>query len=144
MKLVPCTRELLELAARLDRDHAVAQLSDVGPQHLQPGLAWAFMDGPYLLGCGGVIMPWPGRAVAFMRVTSFARPRDVVRGLRWARKYLDGLQQHEFFRRIEIHVRCDAPFCRTLAKALGFAAPEAVMKAFGPDGADYFLFSRVA
>lgn len=143
MKFIPLTAELLRMADDLDRDRLAAKISNISPLHVKPDYSWAAVDGGYLLGAGGVISWWPGRAEAWMRVTTFARPRQVVAALRWGRAWLDDLQQSPSYRRLELHVRAGASFAETQARALGFAVPGHLERAWGPDGTDYILFDRV-
>jgi hypothetical protein len=143
MRLIPLTSDLLRLAGELDRDPFTAKISNISPLHLTPNYSWAAVDGGYILGAGGVIQNWHGRAEAWMRVTCFARARQIVEAYRWTRAWLDDLQENPGYRRIELHVRADAPFAERQARVLGFALPGHLQRAWGPDGRDYVEFERV-
>lgn len=141
--MIPLTAGLLRLAGEIDRDPRGAKFSNISPLLIAPGLSFAAVDGGYLLGAGGVIQNWPGRAEAWMRVTTFARPRQIVAALCWVRFWFDRLQRDRAFRRLELHVRADVPYANSQARALGFELPGHVQHAWGPDGNDYIEFERV-
>lgn len=106
-------------------------------ESLAKGVAWTGFINDRAVGCAGFAPQWEGRAVAW---ALFGRgiPKTVWPAIvRKVRAETQGIKG-----RIEATV----PFgfgagCR-LAKLLGFEI-EGLMKAFGPDGSDHFLYARV-
>lgn len=101
---------------------------------------WAMLDGGYVVGAGGLIPMWPGRAIAWILPSRDARPRHFVQLFRWAKGWLDEMQTQ--YRRIEASaVAGFGPGCRFL-EHLGFRR-EGFMNEFAPDGADHILYARI-
>lgn len=101
------------------------------------GPAFAAVQGETVLGCGGSVEMWDNRAVIWALVSEHAGPHML--GIhRAVEGYLKQMRQ----RRIEAQVVVGFdPGARWL-KRLGFAF-EGTMRAFSPDGTDYWLYARV-
>ena len=106
-----------------------------------PGMAWTGLDGDRVVGCAGFYPQWEGRVIAW--AVFGAVPRDAWMSIvRKVRKELrDCLADHGRHR-----VEATVPYnfgngCR-FAHALGFKV-EALMKHYGPDGSDHFLYAQV-
>lgn len=144
MNLVPLTLALLQMALALDRAPlAHANLLEYSARVLRPGLAYALVEDGYLYGCGGLIPSWPGRAEAWLAVTKLAQPRHIVRGVRMARAWLEQKQREPDFARVEFFIGASQPWRENFARALDLDETPIALKAWGPDGADYFLYARV-
>lgn len=145
-RLVPLTPELLAFAVALERDPLAAEMAEgesFARRALLPTLSFAMIRGGYVLGAGGLVPQWPGRAEAWLLVSRHARPRDIAHGTRQARVFFDKRQRQPAFRRIEAFIRADRVWNRSFADALGFVH-EGRLIAWAPDGADYDLYARVA
>lgn len=60
-----------------------------------------------------------------------------------AKLFLEYQIERLSIRRVQLSVRCDCPEIWKWAVFLGFKC-EGIMRAYGPDGSDYWLFARVA
>lgn len=128
--LTPALLESLPAPRFADPDYAV-------PLSSLPGLSWAMLEGPHVVMAAGIAPVWRGRGLAWLTHDG-AEWRHWLAASRWARHWFAILP----FRRIEATVLCDfAPGCRW-AEFLGFAR-EGRMRAFGEDGADFWLYARV-
>lgn len=144
MRIVPLSAELLRLIEPRDTA-AAAAFGDRAVRRMTAdcGLAIAMLDGGYVIGAGGVVpLEWAGRALAWMLISVFTRPRHLLRAAAVVPAWLDTLQARPELRRLE----ASAPAalernCRFLER-LGFA-PEGLMRGYGPDGADHMRFARV-
>lgn len=144
-RIVPLTPELLQLAMATSREQqwrGAAEGAAFAAKVLQSELAFAMIDGGRILGCGGIAPEWHGRALVWMIVTVFARPRDVVAGIKIARRLFLQTQRDPAFRRLELLVRAGRSWCDSFSRALGFTL-EGRCVAFGPDGDDYLMYARV-
>lgn len=145
VEIVPLSRPLLELAIARERDDATRKLSNLanmGAALLREGHAFAMFAGNLFCGAGGVVPCWHGRAEAWLLVSREARPRHVALATRLARAWFDGLQNDPAFARLEIYVRAAASYRDGFARALGMTR-DGTLQAWGPDGSDYCLYSRV-
>lgn len=144
--ILPLTRDLLDLAVADMRDsrmQALAGCEAFAALALAPGgFARALVGPGAVLAAAGVIPHWAGRGEAWMIVTRAARARDIVFAIRAARAGLGALQKSDLWRRIEIYIRADAPWRLSFAEALEFRM-DATLRAWGPDGGDFCLFSRI-
>jgi hypothetical protein len=103
----------------------------------QPGMGWAMREGVRVVMAGGVVPVWRGRGLAWL--THDGRPdmRHWLAAARWARHWFPLLP----YRRIEATIACGFDGGIRWALCLGFE-PEGLMRAFGEDGADYWLYAR--
>ncbi|HEV2186382.1 MAG TPA: hypothetical protein VGR70_04200 [Stellaceae bacterium] len=143
--IVPLHPELHRLAVLEERDALLAERSEGPAAEARHCNRWgyALLGRGHVLAAGGLVPLWAGRAEAWLLVSRYASPRDLVPALRHARDVLDKRQRDPFFRRIEINVRWEAPWRESFVSALGFEL-EAIMDSWGPDGADYGLYARIA
>lgn len=148
--LVPLTAPLLAIAlAAIDRDAGAVETVDVATFTrvvLRPwpeAVGYALLEGGYVLAAGGLFRHWPGLADAWLLVTRFARPRHLVSATRICRIALDRVAGDPAWRRIDMRVRADARWSHSFARALGFTRPPLLLEAWGPEGADYLLFTRL-
>lgn len=101
------------------------------------GPAFAALDGDTVLGCGGSVELWEGRAVIWALVSEHAGPHML--GIHRA---VEGYLKQMTHRRIEAHVEVGFNPGGRWLRRLGFVF-EGVMRAYSPDGADYWLYARV-
>jgi hypothetical protein len=143
--IVPLTPGLHKLAVEAERDPLLAERSDNAAAEARHCNQWGFalIGRGQVLACAGLVPIWAGRAEAWLMVSREATNADLVPAMRHGRTVLDKRQRDPFFRRIEIHVRWDAPWRRSFTRALGFTL-DACLKAWGPGGIDFGLYSRVA
>lgn len=102
-----------------------------------PGMSWAMREGVRVVMAGGVAPVWRGRGLAWLTHDG-AEWRHWLAAARWARSWFPILP----FRRIEATVRYEFVAGRRWAECLGFQR-EGLMRRFGEDGADYWLYARV-
>lgn len=144
-RLVPLDPLLLSLAVAQERDCVTAAFA-AAPGYVAQALsgpAFALLDGGDLIGAGGLVPHWRGRAEGWWLTGQCARPRHLVRAVRLAREFLDASQCDPAFRRIEIFIRAGEPWASSFARALGFTC-EGRLQAWDPAGRDMVLFARIA
>lgn len=112
-----------------------------------PGRAWTAIEGKKVLGSGGFSPQWPGRSIAWavigteIPVRAWPRVKNTVK--REIEKEMQRQKDECGHARIEFTVPAHfAPGLR-LAAALGFTV-EGAMPKYGPEGADQYLFAKVA
>lgn len=129
--LVPLTPALLRRARKLSRAGAATNIS----QRLafRPGMSVALVHDNRVIGAGGLAL-YAGRLQAWMLVSRDARKRDIVAGVRLARRWL-AIKAKEF-PRIEIYVRALAPWRESFAAALDLKGP--VDSGYQPEARDVF------
>lgn len=100
---------------------------------------WSFaaIDGDEVLGCAGVYEVWEGRALAWALIG-----KTSGRHFKAIHRAVAGFLAQAKWRRIEMVV--DAQFDAGIrwARLLGMKQ-EGLMRAYGPDGKDYYLFAKV-
>lgn len=144
-RLVKLDKLLLALAVGQERDPVTAEFAcrDAFAVQALSGPAYALIDGGELVGAGGLVPHWPGRAEGWWLTGKCARPRQLVKAVHLAREFLNARQRDPAFRRIEMFVRGEERWALTFAEALGFSL-EGVLKAWDPMGRDMLLCARVA
>jgi hypothetical protein len=144
MRFVALTPELLRILPLRDPRAAARMSPDYVAAATQRGMGWAALEGGYILGAGGLVSIWHGRAVAWMLPSIFARPRHFARAVRFARFWLDGMQRAPEFRRIECHVLNGFTAGVRVVARLGFVLETPPLEAWDQDGNDHLQFKRVA
>lgn len=146
-RLVPLTEELLLWAAEEEADPVTAELAKTprwASQFVAPGTMGAALIGDgRVLAAGGLLPQWPGRACAWLMLSPRATWGQKIRALRKMRLTLDAAQRYPEWRRIEMAVRVEAPWCERFAEFTGMRF-EGLLRAYDPLGRDYKLFARVA
>ncbi|HWK44925.1 MAG TPA: hypothetical protein VNT30_09400 [Stellaceae bacterium] len=140
--MVPLTAELLALLPLPDAALSgfVSQSSFVRDA-VEGSQGFVMLDGGYVVGAGGVGPIWPGRAVAWMLVGGWARPRHLAAAFPFVRDLLARLQVDPAYRRIECTVPTGFAGGALWACRLGFV-PEGVMRGYGLHGEDHELYAR--
>ena len=105
-----------------------------------PGLSWSGITDGSVIGCAGILPQSPGRAIAWALIGSIPA-RDWVAVTGMVRRQIAEARRHGLWR-IEAVVRADFPAGRRWVEALGFAC-EGLMRAYGPDRSDCYLYARV-
>lgn len=106
------------------------------------GMAWTAIDGDKILGCAGFAPQWEGRVIAWA-VFGRGIPKIAwARILRKIRKEMHDCLAAHGRHRLEITVPYGFGAGCRLAHLLGFKV-EGLMKEYGPDGGDHFLYAQV-
>lgn len=146
-RLVPLTEELLLWAAAEEADPATATLASTpnwASQFVAPGTMGAALIGEgRVLAAGGLLPQWPGRGCAWLMLSPRASWQDKLRALRVVARTLRDAQHYPTWRRIEMAVRANEPWCDRFAAFAGMRY-EGFLRAYDPLGRDYKLFARVA
>jgi|GEM_PF-6081773 hypothetical protein len=100
------------------------------------------VDG-FPVAAGGLVPYWEGHAEAWLILADACAPRMVLRILTAARRRLDRWQTLPHLARIQMFVRADARWRNKFGLMLGMTC-EGVHRRWGPDGADYECWARVA
>lgn len=142
--IVPLVPVLYRLAVLEEREGITAEMA--GGPHVEAmrcnQWGYAMLGRGRVLCAAGLVVPWTGRAIAWLLVSREARPRDLAQAFRFAKDAMDKRQRDPFFRRIEAYVLNGAPYQHAMARACGFEL-EGIMRAFDPLGRDFALYSRV-
>jgi hypothetical protein len=146
-RIVPLTEELLSWAMAEEPDPLTAWLADRLPgwarQFTAPtSIGMALIGEGRVLAAGGLIPQWPGRAYAWLMLSPRAKWRHKTQALRQLRRTMAEMEQRPEWRRIEMFVRADAPWCDRFAEFVGMQF-EGLARAWDPLGRDYKLFARV-
>lgn len=106
------------------------------------GPAYTAVVGDTLLGCGGVLLPWPGMGLAWLALTAEAG-RYRVWLTRTARRVLADIMRAYELHRLEAVVRADNTRNRRWIEALGFARENGCARAYTTDRVDGIRYERV-
>lgn len=146
-RIVPLTPELLDWAILEEVDPATQRLAETpgwAAMFTAPG-TWgeAMLGRGRVLAAGGLVPLWPGRGLGWLMLSPFAGQRDRHQALTRARTMMCEAQRLPAWRRIEMYVRADEPWCDRFGRLMGMTC-EGTMRRFDPLGRDYLLFARVA
>lgn len=105
------------------------------------GTAFTAFDGAVCLGCGGVVIPWPGVAEGWIwALPTVSRVPLELHHL--VRRGMLHLERTYNLRRLSVEVRKGNDRAVRWVRALGFSY-ECDMKQRGPDGETHMLYARV-
>jgi len=99
-----------------------------------------FHDEKFIL-CGGAVIPWKGLGEVWMLVGTEPLKPHAKAMLKAGRLAAKIIHDHFGIDRLQTPVVVDQPKWIRFAEACGFKK-EGLMKAYGPDGNDYFMMSR--
>lgn len=109
--------------------------ADLSGDWVSDGVAWTAVSDGQIVACGGLLSQWEGRHVAWLLVGCGCPLRPVVKA---AKRILASCAA----RRVEATVSSQFAQARKLVSMLGFE-PEGTLRAYGPKGEDFLMFSRV-
>jgi hypothetical protein len=146
-RFVPLTEELLLWAIAEEPDPLTKWMADRTPgwarQFTQPtSIGIALIGDGLVLAAAGIIPQWPGRAHAWLMLSPRAKWKHKRQALRRLTKAMKAAEKHPEWRRIEMFVRADEPWCDRFAAFLGMQF-EGLARAWDPLGRDYKMFARV-
>lgn len=105
------------------------------------GPAWSLLDGEKVVGCGGIVLQEWRKGTAWLLLSGLFY--DNVRvSYRLIRTKLQEVVKEYGLRRVDMYVVASQPKSVSFAEHLGFEL-EGCLKAFGPNGEDYFILGRV-
>lgn len=110
---------------------------------VEQGLAISAFRDETLLGVGGLVPIWRGRAAAWAVLASSVTGPDLLFGHRIALELMDAWQREYGFVRVEAHVKDTFVNGHRWARLLGFQT-EGLMRCYDPFGDDYRLYARIA
>ena len=100
------------------------------------------IDGAYPLAAFGVLpREWAGRGLAWLLLSTMARPRHFVKLLPMAYEWLE--VQAAIYPRLEATALADLPRNCAFLEKLGFVR-EGLMRRYDPEGRDHILYARVS
>lgn len=144
MRIVRLTPELLDLVIAHQRDPEMAPFIDT-PHYrgrvLSQSYAYALIDGGYVVGAGGIVAHWHGRAEGWWLMSVFARPRHLAFFTRFTGEIALLAQQDPAFARLEMMVRASSTWRESFVRAIGFKW-ESTLRGWGPDGGDWVMYAR--
>lgn len=105
------------------------------------GFSWTFICQGRPVAVFGVRPLWSTNFEMWM-IPGEGIERNAIAVLRGARRLLDSVIEEFGLLRLQITVRCENEVAFKFAKRLGFKI-ESTMRYFGPEGADYYLMTRI-
>ncbi len=120
----------------------IQQVAASGAMTVQ-GLSWSALSRGRVIGCAGIQQIWPGRAHAWAVIGQM--PPRAWPGITRACIFMLDAAHADGWRRIETTVLDDFPAGLRWIRRLGFVCENGVTpcRAWGPDGADHWMFARV-
>lgn len=110
--------------------------------HAELGRCWTLTDPEGEIGCiQGYSIFWQGLAMAGGVVTKSVAKYPVAY-MKVVREYLEIFCKDDKIHRLEAYTKVDYPPGHKWLQGLGFER-ESVLKAYGPDKADYYLYRRL-
>lgn len=137
-RVVPFKRWHYEwLAAVPSAEHGSFLPSAEVLSQLEKQNSWTgVVDGDPIV-CAGTLQHWPGRHLAWAYIRS-----GLLKHMPWITdEVLKNLATVKG--RVELPVRADFPAGQRWARRLGFEVEAPLMRAYGPDGADYIGYVRM-
>lgn len=138
IEFVPLTAEIALRLGEIEGIHAGNEITPDIAVDLEAVGGLAAVDGDEVVAIGGVLPRWDGCGLAWVWL-----------GRRW-RKHARAITNHAArhllecgFARVEAGVRIDYERGHSWAARLGFVLETPLARKWGPDGADYALYSRV-
>jgi hypothetical protein len=110
--------------------------------HMQLGPCLSIKDGGTTLAVCGLVMPWP-RMGELWGVVDLRAAQKPIASVKAFRKAVDFLIKHWNIRRCQCTVKSDLKRGIRMVQLLGFQV-EGLLQGYGPDGADHFMYSRLA
>ena len=142
----PLTREhLTRLALRADHADYVRALGSHNQaieEALLRGAGVALVVAGDVVAAAGVCPIWEGAGQMWMRTGVLARNHPYALA-RAARRFVDAARESLGLRRLQATVKADNAVAVRFIQWLGFA-PEGLLRAYGPEGADYVMYARLA
>lgn len=140
MKLVKATQEDINALKNDSLDVEVGLL----PELRLGDISYSCFVGDALVGCGGLIIFWPGVAEAWLMLSkkcNFMSNIERAKVVLLIRKKMEELIKEHKLWRIGAIIRPDFPQAIRLATVLGFKR-EGLLKKYAPDGTDRLIFGR--
>ena len=106
---------------------------------IEHGIVRTALDDDVVLGFAGIMIQWPGRAIAFAYLSSMHTKAQILFGHRAVKDFLDGC----YIKRIEMHVDCDHIEGHRWARLLGFTMEAKQLVGYRPGGGDCSLYARI-
>jgi RimJ/RimL family protein N-acetyltransferase len=128
------------LEVETDFDFPTSARKAIGEHSVLDG--YSLKKGNDILACAGVSIMWQGVAEGWLIMSRHAYKYPVSIA-RYTDGLFEGIMKRNNLRRIQASVNCNDEKSVKFANWLGFEY-EGIMKKFGPDGADYFRYARVA
>ena len=128
------------LEVETDFDFPTSARKSISEYSLTDG--YSLKNGETIVACAGVSIMWKGVAEGWLIMSRHAYKYPVSIA-RYTEGLFDGIMERNELRRIQASVNCNDVKSVKFADWLGFEY-EGIMKNFGPDGADYFRYARVA
>lgn len=107
----------------------------------QLGHSFSLLTNGHLVASGGVYPIWEGMGEAWFIGSELVKPhrRRVVMQLR---EHIDELTTDNNYKRVQATARTDFKVAQRFLEFLGFER-EGLMRRYGPDGADHYLYARL-
>lgn len=116
-------------------------LIDWAKKHEVNGVAWSGFAEGHLIAAGGVHFYWPGVGEAWTFMTSYLHKYRFSIHKHTARA-LDIIMNENSLYRVQAVVDASHKAAVSWIETLGFYR-EGLMKKYGPDGRDYYMYGRV-
>ena len=125
-----------------NRDNAVDEPWSLALEKQLAGPAFTAIVGGQVLGCAGLILPWPGIGLAWMELSDHADHYRL-----WltkvTRRVLSDVVRVYRLHRVEVVVLADSPRNQRWIEALGFTQENGRARAYSTDRRDVIRYERV-
>lgn len=144
-KIVPFAADHAGDLREKNSNAATIGFDEIGKEYLDamalPGHGFSLVKNGHLIASAGVYPVWKGLGEAWVIPSDLIKPhrRQLVT---YVREYLDRLFEENDYRRVQATVREDFDAGHRFIKFFGFQR-EAVLRAYGPDGADHVQYARL-
>lgn len=139
-KLIPFRPE--HLVSTINRDSGQRESVSLGSEQAQHGLAFTGVLGDRILGCAGIVMPWPGIGMAWMVLSEDIGGHSV-----WMTRMVKGFMRDVVrcynLHRIEAVVLSDNVRNQRWIERLGFSRENGAARQYTPDRKDMIRYERL-
>lgn len=104
------------------------------------GRSFTLIDNGHLIVSGGIFEIWPGHGEAWL-IPSDKIEDYKLKMIKTLRSYIDKITEEDQLVRLQASVREDFPVAHRFIEFMGFKR-EGLMKNYGPDGANHYLYAR--
>jgi len=140
LNLLPFKAEHLDWIELKEGQEYMKGNMEIIKQQAGLGLAFTLMAGEKVVCCSGVSQLWNNSAEAWL-IVSKDFPQYGKIAAKLIKKFLMWVEP-PVYSRVQMSVRSDFDEAVRFAEFLGFER-EGVMRKYGPDGVDYYMYARV-
>lgn len=110
----------------------------------ETGPAYTGMIGDQILGCAGVMLPWPGMGIAWVTLSPFAAIHYGMWMTRTCRRVLNDIQKSFNLHRLEAVATEDSLMNQRWLELMGFVKENGHATAYLPDQRNVIRYERIS